>query len=266
MEIDLFTVSAQIVNFIILLLLLKYLLYGRIVKTMDKREAMIASRIRDAEEENAKAEEKHRSLAMKEEELNRERGQKLLQAAEEAGSRKKEMIEAARRDADDSKTRWLESLGRQKDSFLRDLRVRSGQEVFAVARKVLDDLADADLENRIVITFVAQLDQLQDKTKEEIVKLARGPGKEVTVRSSFEMSGKMKETVQSALRQHMRKDLEVAFETSPELICGVELRVGDRRVSWNFDNYLSMLEDRASAAFEEAETGEGRKNPQSVSE
>ncbi|MDT8272548.1 MAG: F0F1 ATP synthase subunit B, partial [Desulfomonilia bacterium] len=49
MEIDLFTWGAQIVNFLILVALLRHFLYGRIVHAIDTRQEKIASRWDEAE-------------------------------------------------------------------------------------------------------------------------------------------------------------------------------------------------------------------------
>ena len=48
MQIDWFTVVAQIVNFLTLVGLLKKFLYGPIIRAMDDRERRIASRLEEA--------------------------------------------------------------------------------------------------------------------------------------------------------------------------------------------------------------------------
>ena len=49
MLIDWFTVVAQIVNFLILVALLKHFLYGPLVRAIDAREERIAARLAEAE-------------------------------------------------------------------------------------------------------------------------------------------------------------------------------------------------------------------------
>lgn len=56
MLIDWFTVVAQIINFLILVFLLKHFLYGRIINAMDQREARITSRLEEAETQRKEAE------------------------------------------------------------------------------------------------------------------------------------------------------------------------------------------------------------------
>ena len=57
MQIDWFTVVAQIVNFLILVWLLKKFLYGPIIRAMDDRERRIASRLEEANARERQAQE-----------------------------------------------------------------------------------------------------------------------------------------------------------------------------------------------------------------
>jgi F-type H+-transporting ATPase subunit b len=47
MQVDWITVAAQMINFLVLVWLLKRFLYGPIIKAMDEREAQIAERMRE---------------------------------------------------------------------------------------------------------------------------------------------------------------------------------------------------------------------------
>ena len=57
MQIDYFTTLAQMVNFLILVLLLKHFLYAPVLKLMDERERVITSRLEEVEEKKRAAEE-----------------------------------------------------------------------------------------------------------------------------------------------------------------------------------------------------------------
>ena len=58
MLIDWFTVIAEIVNFLVLVALLKHFLFGRLVAAIDAREERIAARLREAEQKNQDAKER----------------------------------------------------------------------------------------------------------------------------------------------------------------------------------------------------------------
>ena len=57
MNIDWFTLSAQIVNFLILLVLLRKFLYGPLRNVMQKREEKVTSRLEEARRKLDEAEE-----------------------------------------------------------------------------------------------------------------------------------------------------------------------------------------------------------------
>ncbi|NER81960.1 MAG: ATP F0F1 synthase subunit B, partial [Leptolyngbya sp. SIO1D8] len=57
MLIDPFTTLAQIVNFLILVTLLKHFLYGPITRTMAQREQTIANRLEQAEQQEIAAQQ-----------------------------------------------------------------------------------------------------------------------------------------------------------------------------------------------------------------
>src|SRR5579884_3304892 len=62
MLIDWFTVAAQIVNFLVLLALMKRFLFGPVVRLIDEREKRIAARLADAEQQRSAAEREREQL------------------------------------------------------------------------------------------------------------------------------------------------------------------------------------------------------------
>jgi F-type H+-transporting ATPase subunit b len=60
------------------------------------------------------------------------------------------------------------------------------------------------------------------------------------------------------VHEHITDDVEVEYEQFPDLVCGIELSSGGRRLSWNLADHLQELKarvDEAFAAFDPA-TGE----------
>ena len=92
MLIDPFTVGAQIVNFLILVGLLKYFLYGPIVSAMDKREEKIRSRLNDAERKKEEAEAERSGYEKERKEMEDQREKLLEEAEDEAEQRRKKLL------------------------------------------------------------------------------------------------------------------------------------------------------------------------------
>jgi len=249
MELDLFTFLAQVVNFVVLVVLLRIFLYKPVIRTMDERERRIASRLEDAEEKQRRAEEEAGSYRQKQREIEEKRGEILSEARQEAADRKSELLDEARREVEESREKWSRALERQREGFLSRLRVKVGQETYRIARKALRDLADEELETRIVAVFSRRLDELDGERRRELSE-AIGDGGRVRIRSAFTLENEDRARLEEKIGALVDGQLSFDYEESGELISGIELRAGDERVSFSLESYLEELEERMRRAVE----------------
>lgn len=246
MGIDLFTFTAQIINFLILVLLLRHFLYKRVVRAMDQREDKIKFRISEAEEKQEKADQEAESYRRKQEELEENKQDILNQAEEKAGKRRKKLLEKARREVDQAREKWREALSSQKESFISNLREKTGLQINRVVGKVLKDLADEELEDRIAAAFIRRINNLDKNRRKEIQAALKDSSGKITLVSAFGFDSGRRDDLRNAAEELFGGDLEVQFEKDDELICGVELHARDQTVAWSVESYLSELEENIS--------------------
>lgn len=162
MLIDGFTVAAQGVNFLILVWLLKRFLYRPVLAAIDAREKQIAAQLADASAERTKAQQERASYEEKNREFGAER-EKLMSAARAAADAERAaLLQQARTDCETLHERLLAELSEQRDELTRSIVSRVQSEVFAIARRLMGDLSDRNLEERIVEIFVRRLHSLSD--------------------------------------------------------------------------------------------------------
>ncbi|MFZ6030145.1 MAG: F0F1 ATP synthase subunit B [Chloroflexota bacterium] len=266
MQIDWFTVAAQIVNFIILLYLLKRFLYGPIIEAMDRREQKIADRLQQAETQRQEAEAQAKRYRQQQQELEDQRQEKLAAMQEEISKRRKALLNEAEQEIRQKKENWQEMLRREQEAFVREFRQRIGYEAGQIARRALEDLAGVTVEARMAEQFVDRLAQLGPGEKDDISQALQDAGGALTVRSAFDLPEDARRGIGEAVRTHVLDGGGVAlhprFETAPHLISGVEMRVHGRQIAWTVDDYLSDLEAKiretiAERAGTEEETVHG---------
>jgi len=246
-QIDLFTLGAQIINFLVLVLLLRHFLYGRVVRTMEERETLIASRLEESERKKKEAEQEAESYREKKQELLSGREEILAQAKEETERWREELMKKARIEVEDSSTRWYEEIERQKSTFLIDLRRRSGERICAIARRVLLDLANDELERQMINTFIKRMQSMGEDEKKAIGAFNKG----IVIKSAFEIPEIMSKMVLETVRDQIGGDVSVQFEIEPELVCGIELHTPERQITWSLRSYLDELEKDISRALEQ---------------
>jgi vacuolar-type H+-ATPase subunit H len=99
MKIDWFTFAAQIVNFLVLVALLRWLLYDPIVRAMKKREEKIAGRLEEADRKREEAEEKVQEYEEKSRQLDQKRDELLKEARHEAHEEQQRLLKEAKQES-----------------------------------------------------------------------------------------------------------------------------------------------------------------------
>ena len=239
---DWFTVGAQAVNFVILVWLMKRFLYKPILNAIDAREARIALALADADSKQAAAEKERGEFLHKNEEFEQKRAALLSQAADEANAERQRLIEQARQAADALSAKRQETQRSDAQNLNQAISRRVQEEVFAIARKVLTDLATTSLEERLSDIFIRRLREMDVRAKEklaEALKTASGP---LLVRSAFELPAEQRAAIQNALDATFSVEIHVCFETAPYLVSGIELTANGQKVAWSIADYLASLQ------------------------
>jgi F-type H+-transporting ATPase subunit b len=245
-QIDWFTLVAQIVNFAILVFLLQRFLYGPIVRMMQQREESIASRLREAEKKREEADEEAAKYRRQREELKEQQGRIAAKAEKEVAEHRQRLLEQARNEVEQTEQRWLEAIKREQQQFLRALRNRASEQVVGMVRRVLADLADADLEDQMIDVFIRQLREMDTQQRKAMSESIQRSGGKVVIRSTYGIPDGLREAVVAAIRDELFDggDIQPRFELSDELGCGVELRADGRRLAWTVESYLDGIEER----------------------
>jgi F-type H+-transporting ATPase subunit b len=242
LQIDLFTTAAQVVNFALLVFILKSFLYRPLLKLMDEREMKIISRQKAAEDAKREAQSEAQSYRKKKEELSAEHEELLVKAKEDAKEFRADMMKKARDEIKETQMEWQRDLQRQKDEFISDLRKYSGQQLYAITRRALRDLANEDLERQIMNSFINRLKNLEESEKETINEILKDPGQLITIRSAFKVPVDIQLKIKDALASHAEGDVRVQFEIEDDLISGIQMSAKNVEIAWSIAGYLDSLE------------------------
>jgi F-type H+-transporting ATPase subunit b len=242
MLIDWFTVAAQIVNFLILVWLLKRFLYRPILNAIDAREKRIAAELADAAAQRGEAQRERDEFRRRNEEFDRQRAALLSQATDAAKAERERLLDAARQAADALMAKRQEALRSDAHNLNQAVGRRAQQEVFAIARKALSDLAATSLEQRMCEVFSRRLREMDPQVKAGFVAALRTASAPALVRSAFTLPAEQRAAIQTALNESLAADIRVRFETAPELIGGIELATDGQKLSWSIADYLRSLE------------------------
>lgn len=251
MQIDWFTFGAQILNFLLLVWLLKRFLYGPIVNAMAEREQQIANRFEEAREKREAAEAEMAEYREKREALESARDEKLAEAEEAARDRRRELIDEAREEVDRLEQQWRDALRRERDTFLKELAERASRETVDLARQGLRDLADADLEREVVRVFLDRLSSLPSDRRETLVEAVRADDGDVTIHTAFDLTDEDREQLVGRLQSVTDIPISAEVDRDGTIGFGIEIRAGGHKIAWSLSSYFADMEERIRSRIDD---------------
>lgn len=259
MEINWFTIIAQIINFLILVWLLKKFLYKPILDAVNEREKKITDQLKDAEDKKAAAQKEQVDFKKKNQDFDQQKKALMDKAVADADTEKQKLIDGANADADTLRTN-MEKLAKEKlASYNAEIAEKTRQQVFAITRRALVDIASINLEEHSVNTFIKHLKELQDDAKQEFIEAFKSNSNTILAKSAFELPAKQQKKINDALDEVLNTKTTLQYKTAPEIISGIELSTNGYKFSWSFSEYLNSLEKNISETLKEKAKPETKK-------
>lgn len=261
MQIDWFTFAAQVVNFLVLVWLMKRFLYGPILAAIAEREATIQASIESAVAREQAAEASRKSFEDQQAAMEHLRESMRAEAARDTEVWRQERLQELRTEVSQTRAAWQATIAREQGQFLRDLRERTARQVLEIARHVLLELAECNLEGQVIQAFLSHLDQLLDR--QGLVESSTQENSHLVVRTAFPLSAEATQRTTDALTSRLG-NRRLKFEVEASLICGIELVLGDHKLQWNVDQYLSSLEQSVMSALHQPSAHRFTPDPEAV--
>ncbi|WP_373236268.1 F0F1 ATP synthase subunit delta [Cohaesibacter celericrescens] len=236
MSIDWITVVAQLINFLVLVWLLKHFLYRPILDGIDAREAEISSRMQEAllakksaEATEAAFNEKVRALKSTQSQIS----ETIRKSAEE---QRDALLAKAHQRMEQEKKGWQAHLEEQARVYMSKVHSAGASALLALTRKALSDLADETLEERMAHHLLVQIKPLVKNLHQ-----AAGKATVAVVTSHSALSP----TAQDGLVTNLKAEfpqVKVQFKVDQDQAPGLILRLGGAQVAWTVDTYIEGLE------------------------
>ena len=253
MKINWFTVIAQIINFLILVWLLKKFLYQPILNAVNEREKKITDELKEADAQKATAQKEKDDFKKKNEDFDSDKKALLDKAVADAKAQKQQLLAAAKADANALGATMEQAFKDQHEQDKTALAQKTQEQVFSITRKALTDIASVSLEVQSIATFIKHLKASKDGEKKQFIDAFKSNSNPILVRSAFDLPKKQQVELTDSVREILDTKTELQFKTAPELISGIELSTTDYKMAWSFSEFLSALQKNISLEIVEKE-------------
>ncbi len=241
MKFDLWTILFQIINFIVLLFILKKLLYRPIRDIMQKRRAVVEQTIRDAEAEKGAAlglKKKYEEEIDGLDEIKRRLTEKMKL---EVKKEKEKLLREARGKADGMLEKEKAVLEKERKEFEAELHGTAVEAVSAFASDLLGGLADEDLHRRLFAKLIGEAESMAS----HIESAGRGrDGVALEVTSAYPLSGEEEALLKKEVESRVSKNIALETSVDSALIAGARVRVLEMAYDSSLSGQIEALKRR----------------------
>ena len=157
MELHVSTIIATIINFIVLLFILKYFFFEKVKAIIDERESFIAEQLDSVEEEQ----EKSRMLAIENERMlkaAREEGKKITEREKQKAEKiYEEIVDNAHKEAKIILDRAKIEISREKEKAEYELKKQAIGLAIELSKKVIEKNIDEEKNRELIGDFISKV-------------------------------------------------------------------------------------------------------------
>jgi F-type H+-transporting ATPase subunit b len=247
-ELDWSTFALEVVNFLILIWLLKRFFYQPVLNVIEQRRQQIREELSQASREQAEADqlktryearlsdwetERQAARAALEQELVQERGKRLRQLDDELD---RQRLKHAARDL------------QQQTQWRRQAETEALQLGAAFASRLLTTLAGPELDRRLQQLFIDQLTTLPESALKQLHQGRLDEAPRIEVVSALPLDESQQQAIRQALEQRIGPSQgQWQFRQDTQLIAGLRISIGGWLLHANLQDELRFFSEAAHA-------------------
>jgi F-type H+-transporting ATPase subunit b len=220
------TFVLELVNFVVLIWILKRFLYGPILDIIARRRAKIEQELADAAKMQADAAELQKRYEGRLADWDRERQaarDKLASEFEDERARRLKEL-AAGIEQEREKQRVADE--RRKADVLRGVEATALQQGGRFAARLLREAAGPDVESRLIELLLSDLAKLPAARADAWrTSFAQAPAP-IAVASAYPLPAEQRRRLESALREIADPQSAVSYTENPDLLAGIQITIG----------------------------------------
>jgi len=245
MSFDWTTFFLELVNFLVLVWILKRLFFRPVLDMIAKRRAAIEKTLADAKAIEAQADETKSKYEGRMANWEAERNAARAKLADEISAERQHRMARLEQAINAEREKSRVSEARRLEEQARAAEIRAIAQAAGFATRLLERFAGPELDARIAELLAEDLKQLPDEQKQALRETAHEPHAQLEMTSARELP----EAVRSQLMQTIKETLgilpSVAMRIDPGVLAGVRLALGPWILQATLADELAFFRDGA---------------------
>ena len=241
MEFSWATFLLEIINFLVLVWILKRFLYKPVLEAIGRRKAVIDKTLADAKARQAEAQTLEQQYQNRLADWESEKEKLRAELMEEISTQRTQMMVALENSLkqEREKTRVLEQRRLSElQSNAEELGIAQGVQFTS---RLLARAASPELEARLVTLALEDLPLLSDEQIKALRSVSQQAGLQVKVTSAFPISSARRDAITLRLKEVTHDNLAVEFNEDSHLLAGLRISIGPWMLRANIEDELEFF-------------------------
>lgn len=240
MELNWSTFILEIINFLVLVWILKHFLYRPVLDALEQRRLSIAHSLQNAEQlkTEAKALEQQYQSKLNDIELEKQHARELLQ--QEIQQEKAQRLKQLEDEIDNARKKAAVIEQRQHADALNQYQKKAHQQAARFTSQLLSDLSGPELEQRLLDLLIDTLKQMGNSQKQALLQACKTSNNDINVSSAYPLSQAQRDELEQVLGQLCDQPLpNINYQQDKALIAGFKIVIDAWILRINLQDQLS---------------------------
>lgn len=239
---DLTTFLLEAINFLILVWLLKWLLYNPVKSAIQKRRQTIQQQLDEAEYKQQQANELKQQYENRLQQWQQEKQQKKQALEEELEQKRQYELQRIEREKQQQQQKLEAQLQKTRQDEQLQLEKDASELACRFASRLLTELADKHLENKLIECLLHDLSESLDKLKPRLDQNTYE--QTIKVYTAYGLDQKLRQRLQELISHLGLSVSQMEEHRSSELIAGITVQMTDMVFQANLNNELNYFQSR----------------------
>ena len=239
MELNWSTFLLEIINFLVLVWILKRFLYRPVLSALEKRRNQIEQDLNEATLRHTQAIELERQYKKRLEDWAQEKQQLRETLQQEILTERARRLEQLQTElaSESEKAAVVEQLHLAES--LRQYQQNAHEQGAKFATRLLSAVASQELESRLFDLLIKTFDELDEERQMTLINACEKSSEAITVTSAYTLSESQHQQLELKLNALCNQSVKINYMQDPKLLAGLRLLIGASVLSINLRDELS---------------------------
>lgn len=246
MELNWSTFLLEIINFLVLVWILKRFLYRPVLSILDKRREKIEQSLREASDRQAQAIKLEQQYKKRLDDWALEKQQLMETLQQEIQTERTQRLERLKSELDAEREKTTVFEQRQQAETLSRYQHEAHRQAARFASRILNAVASKELESRLFVFFISSLEKLDKAHGELILHANKNSSEVISVTSAFQLSDEQQQQLEQKLETLCKQLVKVEYKLDPQLVAGLRVLIGSSVLGINLQDELNSFVELTS--------------------